>query len=187
MSLADPQQPAGDFAKGASGVDANQYRLSGGLGFDEGLFLSPPVTLDQTGSAPKIAVQFKSLKRTQDVTMTTAGTFYDGPSITLGVGTWLVIGTACCLRAGGTGGFTVQLTASSLVDPIAFAESQSSTTDTTVTVTIAGLAVLAASATVTLSARCTAASATLLAAVPDGNPVSLTYNGATRIMALQLG
>lgn len=44
-----------------------------------------------------------------DVTMVTAGTFYDGPTVTLAVGTWLLNGTVTIDGIGASGNITAKL------------------------------------------------------------------------------
>lgn len=55
-------------------------------------------------STAPVATASTSADISADVTMTTANTIYDGPSITLGAGTWLIIGVVSVRVAGASGG-----------------------------------------------------------------------------------
>ena len=55
-------------------------------------------------AAPSSAVSLSSSVHSlsANVTMTSANTFYDGPQLTLGVGTWLLIGSVCLSTPAGS-------------------------------------------------------------------------------------
>jgi hypothetical protein len=118
---------------------------------------------------------------TGDVTMTSANTFYDGPSLALGVGTWL-IRSAVTITLGGT---LAALTAKLWDGTTAYAGVEVKNAASTVACLYPGTIVtLAAAATLKVSAAATATGCFIKATAPD-NGTGIT-NMASYLTAMRL-
>ncbi len=116
-----------------------------------------------------------------DVTMTNANQFYDGPSLSLAAGTWVVGGAVDVLNSGGSSKITAKLwngtTAYASVTSGGFAGEDRSVAIPPVPI------VLAAPATVKISAASTGGSSSIKAAVVTNG----AGNTASYITALKIG
>lgn len=123
---------------------------------------------------------------TNDVTMTTANTFYNGPTVALGAGTYFVIGQATIASANNTAQrVTARISNSSTTY---YAEGQGQVPNvsgavSTTTVTIFAMVVLVGSTTLRLEATSTANSAVLKAEATNNSSVA---DDATKLIALKI-
>ena len=115
-----------------------------------------------------------------NVSMTTANTFYDGPSLTLTAGTWLIIGSLCLGNV--LGAYTVKLWNGTTV--YGSSEEKDSGTSAAPVVQVSARAVvsLPSGGSVKISATCTAASATIYANPPDNGG----SNAASTLLAIRI-
>jgi hypothetical protein len=77
---------AGDGGSSQTITDGNTLTVEGGNGIDTTAAATDKVTV-------AVALTTAEADLGADVTMTTSGTGYDGPSISLAAGTWLIVGT----------------------------------------------------------------------------------------------
>jgi hypothetical protein len=118
--------------------------------------------------------------------MTTAGTAYDGPSVSLAAGTWLVMAYVTVKSANATAqrvtGYvwngTVYYASAEGASP-----SQGSSTAGYVNLKMAGIAVLAAPATVKITCKSTANSSVICRNPGDNSPAA---NNGSQIVAVKL-
>lgn len=87
---------------------------------------------------------------TADVTIAVANTFYDGPTVSLGLGTWLLVGSVNVVDNTAGGNFTAKLWdgASNIIDS---GEFSSSAGTASARMTLSGIVVLAATTTMRIS------------------------------------
>lgn len=144
-TIGDSDFAAGMRQSGALGVDTTNSRLSGRVG---STWRYAPLI----SSAPTAAT-------VDNVTMTTAGTFYDGASLSLDAGTWLVVGR-CDVQQGAAGAGSIY---AELLNGAAVADS--TRTDTGASYhgnsTVGALLVLSATTTVKVRGKADQAAATL--------------------------
>lgn len=117
-----------------------------------------------------------------DVTMASANTFYDGPSVSLAAGTWMLIGGITVEEPGAIGFITAKLWdgASAIA---ASAESQASSAAWLVPMQLSGIVSPSATTTYKISAACTSAGASIKAAAPDNG----AGNSAAYLYAVKVG
>lgn len=164
-----PQGSAG--TTGATGATGPQgpTGTTGGLG-----------ATGATGPAGSSSISYAKTALGSDVTMSTAFTWYNGPAVTLGAGTWLVIANAQVFQGTeATLFFGVHNGTSTL-----FSGKTSKPSNSLVRNTLTGVVVLTGSTTLTLRAMSSANTATLEKETFDG--ASTTYPEATSIVAVKL-
>jgi len=140
-----------------------------------------------TGATGATSVTSSTSSLTADVTMTTAGTFYNGPTLTLAAGTYFVYAQATVASATNTAQrITARISNSSTTY---YVEGQQSTasaggsTRATCTVSLGAIIVLAASTTIRLEATSTANSSLLKAEASDSSSLA---DAATTILSLKI-
>lgn len=115
-----------------------------------------------------------------DVTMTTSGTFYDGPSVSLAAGTWLVVGSVIVYKSGAIVTATGKLWDGTTVES---STQGTSANGKPVQLSLFGILVLAATTTIKISATSTASTSILAAATLDSG----AGNNAGHLRAFKLG
>jgi hypothetical protein len=115
-----------------------------------------------------------------DVTMTSANTYYDGPSLTLTAGTYLLMGHVTCMITGNSGQYTAKLWDGTTVTDSA-AQTQSSNTFP-VSLSVYGVVSPTGSTTYKISVASGTAAGKILAAAPT----NAAGNTASTLIALKL-
>lgn len=115
-----------------------------------------------------------------DVAMATAATFYDGPSLSLAAGTWLLTTTITLTRSGGGTKFVAKVWDGTTVQ--ASTEGTISAANDVLSLHLACTVVLGSTTTMKVSATATNNSATIKAATPD----SSAGNNASTLYAVQI-
>lgn len=116
---------------------------------------------------------------TSDVAMTNANQFYDGPSITLSAGTWLVIAGATLNHTTNTGFFTAKLWDGTTVS--ASGEITQPTTNHVYPIVVSGIVAPSVSTTYKISVACNAAGATMKASTVHNSTAKATWIRAVKI------
>lgn len=118
-----------------------------------------------------------------DVTMTTANTFYDGPSLSLAAGTWVVIGGLIFLNSSAGGNYTIKIwdgtTATSAL------ETTNAAAGFNISVTIMAVVTPGSTTTYKVSAAAQSTGA-VMAASPNVNNTGLTNKGGW-LYAVKIG
>jgi hypothetical protein len=139
---------------------------------------SGTVTPVGSGSLTNASAQLAS-----DVTMTTVDTFYDGPSVSLVAGTWLVTATATFVSAAG-GAELVTLKAWDGTTAFASTEGQTAAASAPLSMSLVGVVSPGSTTTYKISAAWHAgATMTMKAATPNNG----AGNNATTIVAIKIG
>lgn len=117
-----------------------------------------------------------------DVTIAVVNTFYDGPAVSLGIGTWLVSGHVTLQDNTAGGNFTAKLWDGPTV--ICSAENSSNAATAVTHITLSGLVTLAATTTIKISVTNSvhAGASFIKAATPQNSQ----GNNASYIMAVQI-
>lgn len=116
-----------------------------------------------------------------DVTMTTAGTFYDGPSVSLTAGTWFLVGAVTMTPAAAPRTFSAKLWDGTTVESSGSAEATAN--DLGVSIALAGTVTVTTTTTWKISATAGANSGILKAATPLGG----AGNNASHLRAIRIG
>jgi hypothetical protein len=130
-------------------------------------FTGIPVVADDAGNnRVNIAVNFTSAEADLggDVPMTTANTWYDGPSVSLAAGTWFIVGTVTVAGAGGIDGITAKLWDGSTAESSACGDIESGGGQ--VSLTVSGIVAFGSTTTMKISATATTTGGTLKAFAP---------------------
>lgn len=162
-----PTGPKGD--KGDTGSTGSQ-----GIQGIQGVPGAPGVGIPLTTASAQLA---------GNVTMTNANQFYDGPTVSLAAGTWLVLGTLTAGRAAtGATAYTARL--SDGTNHFASAQfSQASLNPHVVCLTVAAIIVLAGTTTIRLQGAANVAASILYAA----GTVNGAGNNASHLRAIKVG
>lgn len=166
----------------AGTVTASATRAAGAFGYVLETGTNPEAIIfgmpDPTaGAGPTVTENFI----TGDVTMTNANTFYDGPSLSLGAGTYLLMGRLL-LKASSGGYFTLKLWDGTTA--IAASGHYEATSNGSESTPIHGYVVLGGSATYKISAALNGTGGKIIA-TPDANATGLT-NLASHLIALKI-
>ena len=117
-----------------------------------------------------------------DVTMTTAGTWYDGPSIALAAGTWLINAATLITRATGTAAFGYARVTNGTNHYASGVSYVSSVTNEAISVTLSVIVTLTAETVI--KTQCTGSATTML--IKAAMPVNGSGNNATIINAIKI-
>ena len=138
------------------------------------------------GSGPTVDTEDATLGA--DVTMTSANTFYDGPSASFAAGTWLIAYKVVAYPSSSTGqtqDITAKLWDGSTVWDEVSQAFPANTSSATLALSMAGMAIvtLASTTTVKVSVASVRAGGTIKRNVPDNSPSS---NTATRLVGYRV-
>jgi hypothetical protein len=134
---------------------------------------------DATWAVPPVATTSTN-QLAADVTMTSANTYYDGPSLTLTAGTYLLVGHVTCMITGNTGQYTAKLWDGTTVTDSA-AQTQSSNTFP-VSLSVCAVVTPTGSTTYKISVASGTAGGKILAAAPT----NAAGNTASTLVATKL-
>jgi len=152
---------------GVTSVDTG-YGLSGG-------------TITSTGTLALSLTQ-QSAFASADVAMTSANTWYDGPSLSLAAGTWLLFGSATVGRTGTTAGnYDLRISTGS-THYASVQQYHASVANNWAALSCNGVAILGATTTIKIQVAGTIAGDVLKAATPNNS----SGNNATGLIALRI-
>ena len=117
---------------------------------------------------------------TSSVLMVTAGTYYDGPSVSLSPGTWFVHAFAYFQSSGGTPDYLVQMKLCSSTTVYAGA-AMNTMTENGASMSVSAIITLGATTTIKLSAKCGTSGVVYI------YPSAAETNDGTHINALKIG
>lgn len=121
--------------------------------------------VDATGGGGGGALSYLEADLGSNVTMTNSGTVYDGPSVSLTAGTWLIVGLIT-VRGAQTTIVNAQLWDGTTIEAIS--EQQIQANNECLSFSLCGIVVVASTATYRLAARANATGATIRASTPTG-------------------
>lgn len=132
-------------------------------------------------TVPACVADSVSNQLSADVAMTLANTAYDGPSVTLTPGTWLLIGTVTVLGPAGASKLTAKLWDGTTVES---SSEQALDAATAGSITLVGIVTLTPTSVLTYKITClnTVAAGTIKAAAPD----NAAGNTASTLVAMRI-
>lgn len=148
--------------------------VDGGYGITGG-----PIT---TSGTLAVSLSQQSAFASTDVAMTSANTWYDGPSLSLAAGTWLVFASANVGRTGTTAGNYDLRISTGTTHYASVQQYHASVANNWAALSCNGVAVLAATTTIKLQVAGTVAGDVLKAATPN----NASGNNATGLIALRV-
>ncbi len=134
-----------------------------------------------TGVTAAASLAYVSSHLTSNIAMTTANTYYNGPAVSLGAGTWLVVGSVLCYNGSGGYIYTGKLWDGTNVYSSTEAQDAGSSVEY-LRLNLSAIITVASSATIYIAAASKGGSSYMYAACPDngaGNTAS--YINAIKI------